>query len=330
MNAFKRVLNVLCGFLPALAGIGVAPAQAADGYPAGPIAIVVPFAPGAGTDAIARLVAPELSRALSTPVIVENKGGAAGNIGTEFVVRAKPDGQTLLLSGIWVSVNRLLVKDMRIDPVNELAAVALLARQPLVLVVNPQVKAKSLRELIDFAKANPEALSYGSAGVGNQPHLLAELFKSSTGTQILHVPFKGSGPALTAVIAGDVPMMFLGPSSTVQHIKAGRLRALAISGTARSPLLPDVPTLQEAGLPVREFDNGSWWGISVPKATPKAIVDQLNAALRAITSDPQFRERAAAAGFETQAGTAEDYDRLIRQEAATWQRIIKAAGIVPE
>lgn len=321
-----RVVPFLRALLLVLAS---ASAHSAD-YPAGPVRIIVPFAPGAGTDAVARVTAPALGKILNAPVIVENVAGAGGNLGTEQVVRAKPDGQTLLLSGIWVPVNKHLYKDMRIDPVAQLTHVALMARQPLVLVVNPEVKATTLKELVQLAKNKPDALSYGSAGAGNQPHLLAELFKASTGTTILPVPFKGSGPALTAVISGHVSMIFLGTSSTVPHIKAGKVRALAITGTSRSPLIPEVPTLHEAGLPVREFDNGSWWGISVPAQTPKSIVEQLNRALNSVLADPDVRSKMAGLGIDPQGGTSDQYDKLVRAEATTWQRVIQSAGLTAD
>ncbi|HSV52982.1 MAG TPA: tripartite tricarboxylate transporter substrate binding protein [Burkholderiaceae bacterium] len=299
-------------------------------FPAGPVQIVVPFAPGAGADALARLLAPELSRIFGVPVVVENKPGAAGNIGTEYVIRSKPDGQTLLLSGIWVAVNRSIVKNMRTDPINQLAPVALMARQSLVLVVNPEVKAANVRDLLQLAKARPNFLTYAHAGAGNQPFLLAELLKMTTDTKITGIPFTGSGPALTAVIAGHVHMIFLGTSSTLAHIHSGKLRALAVTGRARSFLLPDVPTLSEAGLGAREFTNGSWWGISAPEGTPQPVIERLNAALREVAADPRFRERAMALGIEAQTSTPQEYDQLIRVEAATWQRLIKATGIEAE
>ena len=303
-------------------------AQAA--YPTRVIQLVVPFPPGAGTDALARLVSPALGDALGGKVVVENKVGAAGNIGTEAVARAMPDGHTLLLGGIWLAVNPSLFKSMPYDPKKDFTSIALLANQPLTLVVNPGVKANSVKELVALAKSDPGKLTYGSAGIGNQPHLLAELFVRATGINVIHVPYKGAGAALNDVIAGHVTMLFLGPSSTKPHIDAGKVRGLAITGTERFAALPNLPTFDEVGFPIREFDNGSWWGLNAPAATPPAILERLNAAANKALQDPTTRERLIGVGFTPRGGAPSGYDRVIQSETATWSRLIQSAGIKPE
>ena len=280
--------------------------------------------------ALARLVAPALGDSLGGKVVVENKVGAAGNIGTEAVARALPDGHTLLLGGIWLAVNPSLFKAMPYDPKKDFAPVALLANQPLTLVVNPGVKAGSVKELVALAKSEPGKLTYGSAGIGNQPHLLAELFVRATGINVVHVPYKGAGAALNDVIAGHVTMLFLGPSSTKPHIDAGKVRGLAITGTERFAALPNLPTFDEVGFPIREFDNGSWWGLNAPAATPPAILERLNAAANKALQDPATRERLIGVGFTPRGGPPAAYDRVIQAETATWSRLIQSAGIKPE
>jgi len=321
---WSRMLLLAAALLPSAA------ATWAQAYPTRPVQIIVPFSPGAGTDALARIVATGLSAQFGTPVVVENKAGAAGNLGTEEVAKAAPDGHTLLLSGIWLSVNPTLFKRPGFDPLRDFQSISLLATQAPLLVVNPQVEANSVAELVALAKRQPGKLSYASAGVGNQPHLLAEMLKRAAGIDVLHVPYKGGGPAISDVMAGHVSMMFLAPSSSIQHIRTGKLRALAITGTTRSPLLPDVPTFDEAGFPVREFDIGAWWGLSAPAGTPRAVVYKLNAAVKVVLDDPKTRERLFDMGFTPRPGNPGEYDEIVRSEAQTWGRILRESGITAE
>ena len=294
------------------------------------IRLLVPFNPGSGTDAIARMLAPELSKGMGVPVVVENKPGAAGNIATEALARSTPDGNTLAISGSWLAVNKYLFKQMRFDPIADVASVVSLVRQPMFLVVNPSVPANSVQELIQVAKDHPGKLTYGSGGVGIPPHLLAEMFKLKTRTDIMAVPFQGSGPALTAVLAGHVSMIFLGPSSTVGLIQAGKLRPLAVTGKQRFPLLPNVPTLYESGLSIPELDVGSWWGLSAPAGTPKPVIQRLNTEVNRILQDQKFQAKLAAAGIEPLGGTPEQYDKLVRSESETWGQVLRSIGVQAE
>lgn len=327
-------MQPICSALAALTcGLALAaPAAAQDaGYPSHPIKLVVGYSPGGPTDILARQLAPVLADVLDQQVIVDNKPGANGNIGGAEVARARPDGYTLLLGDLTLATNPSLMRSMPFDPQAGLRAVAPLAKAPLALVVNPKVPAATLQELLAYARANPGELTNGTAGNGNLTHLAGEVLKSATGTDIRQVPYKGSGPAITDLVGGQISMVITGISSTEGFIRNGQLRALAITGRERSPALPDVLTFSEAtGLPLPELDLGSWWGLFGPADLPDAVVERLNAAARQILADPALKERLAGMNIVVDPGSPDDMRQRLESETATWRKVIQAAGIVPQ
>ncbi len=303
-------------------------AQALDPYPSRPIRLVVGYAPGGPTDILARQIAPELATALGQPVVIENRAGANGNIGGREVVNAQSDGYTLLMGDLTLATNPSLMRSMPFNPLKDLKAVAPLAVAPLVLVIHPSVPAKTLGELIEYARANPNKLSNGTAGSGNLTHLAGEVLKLAAGVNIQQVPYKGTGPALTDLMGGQISMVITGLSSTVGQVQDGRVRALAITGKTRSSLLPAIPTFSEAlnkSLP--ELDLGSWWGLFAPAATPDPIVAKLNSAVQTIMSKPEFRQRLAKMNIVPDSGSPEVMAARLKSEYEGWARVIQTAGI---
>jgi tripartite-type tricarboxylate transporter receptor subunit TctC len=301
-------------------------AWAQDDYPNRPVRIIVPFAPGGSTDVVARILADKLGTQFKQTFIVENKPGAGGNIGADAVAKASPDGYTLLMGTTGVlAINKYLYKNMSFDPDRDLAPVSYTSLITNILVVNPQVPARTVAELLALAKADPGKYTFASSGAGSSTHLSAELFKSMAGVDILHVPYKGSSQALTDVMAGQVTMLFDNAPSSIPFIEQGRLRAVAVTSTKRLPNLPDVPTIDEAG--VKGYESLSWSGIVAPAATPRRIVDKLNAAIDRILREPDVRQRFASLGVEPVGGPPEDFSRHIRGEAEKWGRVVKTANI---
>ena len=307
---------------------GLAQAQAA--YPNGPIHFVVPYPPGGPTDLMARMLQPELQNRLGVPVLVENKGGAGGNVGSGEVARQLPaDGQTVLLASSGpMSVNQTLFKSMTFNPLTDLAPVIQISSFPLVLEVHPSLGVKSLGELMAMAKTNPAALNYASAGNGTPQHLAGELFAKATGSKLSHVPYRGAGPALNDLLGGQVKVMFDVIGSSLQHINAGKLIPLAVTSSIRSPALPQVPTMAEAGMP--GFEITAWHGIAVRSGTPKPIIDKLNATFNAILKDPEFRKKWEAIGTPAIGGTPEDFGRLISSEAVRLGKLVRDAGVTAD
>ena len=302
--------------------------QAQEPFPTRPIRLVVGYAPGGPTDILARQIAPELAAALGQPVIVENKAGANGNVGGREVVVAQPDGYTLLMGDLTLATNPSLMRSMPFNPLKDLMAVAPLAVAPLVLVVHPKVPARTLAELIEYARANPNKLSNGTAGSGNLTHLAGEVLKIATGVSIQQVPYRGSGPALTDLLGGQISMVITGLSSTGGFIQNGSVRPLAITGKARSPLLPSVPTFSEAmNKPMPELDLGSWWGLFAPASTPEPIVSKINAAVQEFMSKPEFRQRLAKMNIIADPGTPQAMTARLVSEYDGWARVIRSAGI---
>jgi tripartite-type tricarboxylate transporter receptor subunit TctC len=296
-------------------------------YPSKPLRLIVPFAPGGSTDIFARLIAERAHGPLGQPVVVENRAGAAGNIGANEVVRAAPDGHTLLMATTGVmAINNALYKNMTYDAAKDLEPVLYVASITNVLIVPPDFPAKSVAELVALAKKDPGKLSFASSGAGASTHMSAELFKSMTGTDILHVPYKGSGPAMPDLISGRVHMMFENAPGAVPHIKAGKLRALAQTGLKRSPALPEVPTIAESGVP--GYESLSWSGIAVPAGTPKPVVERLNRDLNAVLAMPEMKAKLAEQGAEAIGGPPEAFARHIRAEREKWSRVIRTANIV--
>lgn len=297
-------------------------------YPDRPIRVIVPYAPGGGTDITTRTVAQRLAETLKTPFVVDNRGGAAGNIGKELAARATPDGYTLLTAGLSFAVNPSLFAKLGYDPVRDFAPISLIATAPLIVVVHPSVAAQSIKDVIALAKAKPGALNYASGGIGTGNHVAGELFTYLTGTRIVHVPYKGGGPALADVVAGQVQLLFNTTTSTLPFVRSGKLRALALTGAQRSPNLPELPTVAESGVP--GFDVGVWFGFVAPARTPQPIVDQLNAEVVKVTRLPEVRAQFAAQGADPVGSSAAEFGRYIRTEVAKWAKVAKAANLRAE
>lgn len=319
-SCITRVITVL-GF-----GIAASVAQAADStYPTRPVRLVVPFAPGGGVDATARIVAPKLSESMGQNWVVDNRTGAAGNIASEIVARANPDGHTVLLAlDTQLSANPSLYK-LPFNVTRDLQPVVILAVSDQIVVVHPGVPAKTLKEFIALAKQKPGALRHGSAGVGSSNHLTAELFKKVTGLNMVHVPYKGAAPAAAAILAGEIQMNISSTASTIGHIQAGRLRALASTGLKRGKALPDLPTVAESGYP--GFEAIQWYGLVVPGATPKSIVARIHADSVKALQSADVRAAMDRLGLGQEPSTPEALRARIKKETATWAAIIKDAGI---
>ncbi|HEY6240526.1 MAG TPA: tripartite tricarboxylate transporter substrate binding protein [Burkholderiales bacterium] len=315
----------------ALAITSEAPAQtpstgSGQAYPARPIRLIVPFPPGGSTDILGRALAQKLAEGLAQPVVIDNRPGAGGSIGSETAAKAVPDGYTLLMGQLGpLAVSPAIYKNLPYDPVKSFAPVSLMAIVPSVLVVNPQVPAASAAELIAYARANPGKLTYGSAGTGSTSHLTTEYFKLETGTDILHVPYKGVGPMLTDLISGQLSIGINGAPAVMQHVNSGRLRALAVTGLKRLPSLPRIPTLDEAG--VKGFDASGWYGIVAPAGTPREIVTRLNAEIGRIMQTPELRARLDNEGAIPAAGSPGEFAAFIASEIARWGAVLKRAGI---
>jgi tripartite-type tricarboxylate transporter receptor subunit TctC len=312
--------------LAAAAALSCAPGALAQGaYPSKPIRLVVPFPAGGTTDILARAAAQRLTEAFGQQVIVDNRPGAGGNIGSELVAKAPNDGYTLLMGTVGThAINASLYAKMPYDHVKDFVPVVLVAGVPNVLVVHPSVPANTVQELIAYGKANPGKLNFASSGSGTSIHLAGELFKVSTGLQMQHVPYKGSAPALTDLMGGQVQLMFDNLPSALPHIKAGKLRALAVTSAARAPALPDVPTVAESGLP--GFEATSWFGILAPAGTPPEVVAKLNGELARWIATPEAKEKMLAQGANAAGGTPEDFANHIAAETAKWAKVVKASG----
>ena len=304
----------------------VCPAQAqAQGYPSRPVRVVVPFAPGGPNDIIVRLVAQKLAESMGQPFLVENRAGAGGNIGTDYVAKSAPDGYTLLSVGPGSLIINPLMGKVAYDTQRDFAPVTLMARAPNALVAHPSLPARSVKELIALARAQPGAINYGSGGNGSTPHLSAALFAAMAGVTLTHVPYKGTAPATADLVGGQVQIAFLGIPAVLPHAKSGKLRVLAVTGLRRSPELPDVPTVDESGVP--GYEVNPWYGLLAPAGTPREIVARLAADTTQIVRTADMRETLAAQGAEAAGGTPEEYSAVIRADAATWARVIEHAGL---
>lgn len=320
----RALMAVLTVTLLAMAA-SFAHAETAAQYPSKPIHLIVPFPPGGTTDILARDVAQKLSETWHQQVIVENRPGAGGNIGADLVAKAAPDGYTLVMGTVGThAINPSLYKKMPYDHVKDFAPVVLVAGVPNVLVVNPSLPVHSVQELIAYAKANPGKLNFASSGNGTSIHLSGELFKSMTGVEMTHVPYKGSAPALTDLIGGQVQLMFDNLPSSLGFIKAGKLRALAVTSAARSATLPDLPTIAESGLP--GFEASSWFGVLAPAGTPRDIVQKVNQAVAAWLDTPDAKQRLLAQGAIPAGGSPEAFAKHIDAETAKWAKVVKASG----
>jgi len=297
-------------------------------FPDKPLRIIVPFAPGGGTDLIARLVADGMSKDLGQPVIVENKPGAGTIIGTDYVAKSLPDGNTLVMATFAHAVNPALQPKLPFNPEQDFAAVSLIGTSPNVLVVRPDRPYRTVRELVAAAKAAPGKLTYGSFGNGTSAHLAGALFASLAGVNLTHIPYKGSSPAITDLLGGQIDMMFTTVASVAQHITAGKLRAVAVTSARRSPAWPDVPTIVEAGVP--GYMAESWYGLYAPAGTPAATIARLNAAAKQAVKADSFRTRVEGEGLLPAAGAPEELDRYVRAEQARWRKVVQDAHITLE
>ena len=296
----------------------------AQPYPSRPVRVVVGFTPGGGVDINARLLSAKLSELLGQQFVVENKPGAGTNIANEAVAKAAPDGYTLLFTSPAVAINMSLYRHPPYDALRDFAGVAVFSESTNLLVVPAAFPARSVKELVAMAKERPGSLNYSSAGQGTTQHLAGELFKLRTGADIVHVPYKGSAPAITALIAGDVQLSFVNPVAVGPHVKAGRLRALAVAGAKRTALLPEVPTLKEAG--VEGVEVPLWYGLLAPKATAREIVQTLAAAVAKAARAPDMQKKLAQDGAEPVGNSPEDFDRQLRAEVARWADVVKVSG----
>jgi tripartite-type tricarboxylate transporter receptor subunit TctC len=297
----------------------------AQDYPARPVKLVVPFAPAGGNDVFARLLAQRLSEVWKQQVIVENRPGAGGNIGTEFVAKAPADGYTLLLGHTGtLAINPSLYTKLAVDPQRDFAPISLIASTPLVLVVHPQVPAKSVAELLAMAKEKPGKLNFASSGSGTGSHLAGELFQTMAGVQITHVPYKGTSPAVTDLLGGQVQMMFSVIPTALPYVQGGRLKALAVTGANRLTMLPGVPTVAASGLP--GFESTLSYGVLAPKGTPMAVINEVHGQTARLLATAAFRERLANEGAEPLAGTPAQFAALIRLETEKWHKVVQASG----
>ncbi|KRA09951.1 tripartite tricarboxylate transporter substrate binding protein [Acidovorax sp. Root568] len=300
----------------------------AQAYPAKAIKLVVPYAPGGSADIAARLITDEWGKALGGSLFIENKGGAGGNIGVDMVAKSAPDGYTIGLQTVSLAINPSLTAKMPYDTLKDLAPIGMVASSQHVLVVNNALPAKNVKELVALLKAKPGQYSYGSAGAGSTFHMSAELFKAVAGTPIVHIPYRGGGPAMIDTMSGQVAMSFPVLSAAQPHVQAGKLRALGVTGTKRSPLMPDVPTIAEAGLPGYTFET--WFIVFAPAGTPKPVIHKLNTSLNQALNTPALRERMAKDGFDPTPSTPEQARARLEQEMPQWAKLIKERGITAE
>lgn len=297
----------------------------AEGYPNKPIRLIVPWPPGGGADTLGRPIGQKLSESLGQPVVIDNRPGAAGSIGSAMAAKAAPDGYTLLLNYVSDSaINPSLYSNLGYDPMKDFAPVTQIAAGLCILVVNPSVPVKSVQELISLAKSKPGQLNYASAGNGSVGHLAAELFKAMAGVDMVHIPYKGSAPALTDLLGGRVALLFADITVGLPHVKAGKLKPLAVTSFKRSPVVADLPTVAEAGVP--GYVANTWWGVVAPAGTPKEIVTKLNTEIVKILRSPDMKERIFNLGAEVVASTPDQYGAYIKEEIVKWAKVVKDSG----
>jgi tripartite-type tricarboxylate transporter receptor subunit TctC len=301
--------------------------EAARDYPNHPIRFIVPYPPAGGTDIVARTLNEPLAVVLGQPIIIDNRGGAAGNVGTELAAKAAPDGYTVLFTLSSHTINPKLYEKLQFDVEKDFAPISLAAMIPQVLVANPGVPVNNVKELVALARAQPGKLNYASVGTGSPGHIAGELFKLKTGVDIVHVPYKGGGPAVTDTLGGQVQLLFVSLPAAMQYVKAGRLKALAVTSDKRSVAAPEIPTIAESGI---DCVVNSWYGALVPAKTPPAIVAKLQAAFAKVLGMPEVREKLLAQGAEATSSTSAEFDRLIKDELAKWDYVIREARIKPE
>ncbi len=328
MAAGGKLLRALCA-LPLAAGMALAPrpapAQAPDTWPSKPLRLILPFPPGGGTDILGRLVAERLTSSLGQPVVTENRGGAGGNVGAEAAAKSAPDGYTIVLVAPSLAISPSLYSKLNYDPVRDFAPVSLVATVPNVIITHPSVPANTLAEFIQLAKTKPGGMNFGSGGSGTSNHLAGELFNIVAGVKLVHVPYKGVNLAMNDVLSGQIHFVVIGIPAAAPHIRAGKLRALALVAPQRSAALPEVPTVTEAGL--RDFEVTTWYGILAPTGTPRPIITRLNAEIVRIMHAPQTKDRLAAMGTDPMTNTPEEFADYIKREIAKWGEVVRQAGL---
>ena len=325
MNSFRSMPGLLAWVLAVLAG-AVAPV-AAQTYPTKTIRIIVGYAPGGTTDIIARLIAPRLSASLGQPVVVENRPGAAGNVGADVVAKSAPDGHTLQLGTAGnMTINPSLYANMPVDTIKDFQAISMIAALPNLMVVNPAVPAKTVQEFVAWAKARPGKVFFASSGTGNSPHITAELFNLATGLTMVHVPYRGSGPALTDLIGGQgVQVMFDNMPSAIGFARAGSLRALAVTGSARSPAAPELPTVRESGYP--DVEVLAWFGLFAPANTPRPVIERLHREVVAALRTPELQKQLTELGAQPVGNTPDEFAKVVEDDVKRWARVVRAANI---
>ena len=322
MNRRQSLLQAISAAALLLTGAAYAQTSA---YPDKPIRFVVPYPPGGGTDVIARIVQDRLRAALGQSIVIENRGGAGGSIGTEVVARSAPDGYTVLFTLSSHTINPAIFSKLTFDTVRDFEPVGTVCSLPQILVANPQFPANTVQQLIAMAKDKPGSLAFASVGNGSPGHLAGEMMKIRTGTQLTHIPYRGGGPAVTDVVSGQVPLLWVSIPAAAQFVKQKQLKALAVSTLKRSAAFPDVPTMQESG--ISDFEVDSWYAMFVPAKTPRAIVDRLNSALNTVLKEPEIREKLLAQGSEAVGGTPEQLGAVVNAELPKWAKLVKDAGI---
>jgi tripartite-type tricarboxylate transporter receptor subunit TctC len=306
----------------------VAQPVAAQQYPVRAVRLVVPFPPGGGTDTMARAIAPKLSEYLGQQVVPENRGGAGANIGAEIAAKSPPDGYTLMLATITNAIGATLYTRLNYDLARDFATITQLATTPHILVVHPSVPVKSVKEFTAFTRARPGELTYSSSGSGSAAHLAGELYSSLTGTKMVHVPYKGGGPSMIALVGGEVSLCFATMPSAVGYVRAGRLRGIAVTTEKRSPSMPDLPTIAETG--IKGYEAGSWYGLSAPAGTPKEVISRLHAETVKVMALPDVKERLFNAGFEVVTSNPEAFGAFTRNEIRKWGKLVRATGLKVE
>ena len=319
-----RILNILPAILLALTGL----VQAQDSYPTKPVRIIVAYPAGGANDIVARAIGQELAQELGQPMVIENKSGAAGIIGADAAAKSPPDGYTLFMAAGAHTLAPSLHKSLPYDIVRDFQPVSLAALGTYLLVVHPSVPANSVKELIELAKSKPGGLSFASSGVGAPPHLAGVMFQKLAGVTLNHVPYRGDTPAIADMMAGHVQLGFMSIQPLIPQVKAGTLRALAITSGKRSAAMPELPTIAESGLP--GYDIGTWWGLLAPAKTPRPIVDRIAAAMRKVTAIPSVKERFAAGGIAAQSNLPDEFAAMIKSEVVRYRELASAAGVQPE
>ena len=320
----------MAGVLAAIAMLAVSSPDAnAQAFPSKPVRLVSPYPPAGVNDLLARIIAPRLSEYLGQPVVVENRAGATGNIGAEIVAHSPADGHTLLMGQAGnLTINVSLMAKMPFDPMRDFAPITLVAATPNVLVVHPSLPVKSVKDLVALSKANPGMINYATSGIGSPGHLAAELLNKSAGIRMVHIPYKGAAPALADVIAGNAHLYFTSPASAMAFIPSGRLRMIAVASLKRSALLPNIPTVAEAGYP--DFDVSSWWGIVAPAATPREVITRLHTEITRVLALPETRSRITELGADIVTDTPEQFAAYIKSETVKWAKLIRDIGVKPE